>query len=90
MRSDIRDIEIQLLKPADIYSWIVIFGHKRPKEPIFPPSEYIYVKQASLRAIRCLYPVNLWLGWGHHGLAIFYIVLPVFLFMLINSLRNSK
>ena len=33
MWSDIHGIEIQLLKPSDIYSWIVIFGHKRPKEP---------------------------------------------------------
>ena len=42
MRSDIHDIWIQLLKPYDIYSWIVIFGHKSPKEPIFPPSESLY------------------------------------------------
>ena len=62
MRSDIHDIGIQQLKLSDIYSWIVIFGHKRPKEPIFPPSEYIYEKQTSMRGIRCLYPVNLWLG----------------------------
>ena len=40
--SDIQTIGIQLLKPSDIYSWVVIFGHKRPKEPIFPPPEYIY------------------------------------------------
>ena len=89
MRSDIDYIGIQRLKPSDIYSWIVIFGHKRPKEPNLPPSKYIYVKQTSMRGIRCLYPVNLWLGWGHHGLAIFFIVLPVCLFMLINALRNS-
>ena len=42
VRSDIHDIWIQLLKPYDIYSWIVIFGHKSPKEPIFPPSESLY------------------------------------------------
>ena len=64
MRSDIHDIGIQLLKQSDIYSWIVIFGHKRPNYPIFPPSEYIYVKQTSMSGIPCLYPVNLWLGWG--------------------------
>ena len=56
MRSDIHDIGIQRLKPSD--SWIVIFGHKRPKEPIFPPSEYIIcLKQTSMRGTRCLYPV---------------------------------
>ena len=86
MRSDIHGIGIQLLKPSDIY-----FGHKRPKEPTFPLSEYIYVKQTSMRGIRCLYPVNLWLCWGHHGLAVFFIVLPVCLFvMLINAVRNSQ
>ena len=35
VRSDIHDIGIQLLKSSDIYSWIVIFSYKRPKEPIF-------------------------------------------------------
>ena len=40
MRSDIHGIGIQLLKPSDIYSWIVIFGHKRPKEPILRLNTY--------------------------------------------------
>ena len=53
MRSDVHGIGIQLLKPSDIYSWIVIFGHKRPKAPIFPSPEYVYVKQTSMRGIRC-------------------------------------
>ena len=81
MWSDIHGIGVQLLKPSDIYSWIVSFGHTRPKESILPPSEYIYVKQTSMRGIRCLYPLNLWLGSSKHGLAIFFIMLPVCLFV---------
>ena len=84
MRSDIDGIGIQLLKLSE-YSWIVIFGHNRPKEPIFLPSKYIHVKQSSVRGVRCLYPVKLWLGWGHHGLVIFFIVFPVCLFVYVDQ-----
>ena len=78
MRSDIRGIGIQLLKPSAIYFRVVIFGHKSPKEHHLRLNTYktnIYERHP------LLIPSKLMVRLGHHGLAIFFIVLPVCLYV---------
>ena len=66
MRSDIRGIGIQLLKPSAIYFRIVIFGHKSPKEHYLRLNTYktnIYERHP------LLIPSKLMVRLGHHGKA---------------------